>query len=62
MHVDYNEEEYSLVYEYYRDDLLSLVKNNPNFPLEARKQILREAGKALKELHARNWIHIGRLP
>jgi serine/threonine protein kinase len=54
MHVNYNKEEHSLVYEYYRDDLLSLIKNNPNFPLKARKQILREAGKALKKLHARN--------
>ncbi|ODH12680.1 hypothetical protein ACO22_08024, partial [Paracoccidioides brasiliensis] len=57
MHIDYNKEEHTLVYEYFRNDLLSLVKDNPNFPLAARKQILWEAGKALKKLHARNWIH-----
>lgn len=31
MHIDYNEKELTLVY---------LAKNNPNFPLGARKQIL----------------------
>jgi len=61
MHIDYNLEEQTLVYEYFRDDLLDLVKNNPDFPLEARKQILRETGKALKVLHDKNWIHIGML-
>lgn len=49
------------MYEYYRDDLLALVQGNPGFPLEARKQILRETGKALKVLHDKNWIHIGKL-
>ncbi len=62
MHIDYNLEEQTLVYEYFRDDLLALVKNNPEFPLRARKQILRETGKALKVLHDKNWIHIGKLP
>lgn len=59
MHVDYNLEEQTLVYEYYRDDLLALIQDNPGFPLEARKQILRETGKALKVLHDEDWIHIG---
>lgn len=49
------------MYEYYRDDLLALVKGNPGFPLEARKRILRETGEALKVLHDKNWIHIGKL-
>ena len=40
MHIDYNEKELTLVYEYFKDNLLSLAKNNPNFPLRARKQIL----------------------
>jgi serine/threonine protein kinase len=54
MHIDYNLDEHILVYEYFRDDLLSLVRNNQDFPLEARKRILQETGKALEELHAKD--------
>jgi serine/threonine protein kinase len=57
--VDYNVEEKTVVYEYLKEDLLSLVQNNPDFPVAARKQILFEVGKALQELHAKNKIHIG---
>jgi serine/threonine protein kinase len=58
-HVDDNEEERVLVYEYYKDNLLSLVKNNPDLPVEARKFILREVGLGLKDLHSKHWIHLG---
>merc|ERR1712130_493866 len=43
-HIDDNEDERVLVYEYYKDNLFSLVKNNPDLPVEARKFILREVG------------------
>ncbi|TVY80611.1 Cell division control protein 2-like protein [Lachnellula suecica] len=56
--VDYNEKEQTVVYEYFKTDLLALVQNNADFPLAARKQILFEIGKALQELHGKNWIHI----
>lgn len=62
MHIDNNAKELTLVYEHFKDDLLSLARNNPNFPLGARTQILSEFGEALKELHAKNWIHICRPP
>ncbi|EZF28441.1 hypothetical protein TMEN_9321 [Trichophyton mentagrophytes] len=58
VHVDENVEEKVLVYEYFNDDLLSFIKKNPNLPIGARKWILRELGESLKELHAKNWIHI----
>ncbi|KAM5489202.1 hypothetical protein MaudMau93_003699 [Microsporum audouinii] len=58
MHVDDNVTERVLVYKYLNDDLLSLVKHNPSMSLQARKWILQELGKSLKELHAKNWIHI----
>jgi serine/threonine protein kinase len=61
MHIDDSEAERVLVYEYFRDNLLSLVKNNPNMTIKARKWILRELGQALKEFHAKNWIHIGNI-
>jgi len=58
-HIDYNEEECVLVYEYFKDNLLSFVKNNPDLPIEGRKFILRELGLGSKDLHARHWIHLG---
>lgn len=58
-HIDYNEEERVLVYDYFHGDLLSLVKNNVDLPIGARKFILRELGLGLKDLHAKHWIHLG---
>ena len=58
-HIDYNEEDGVLVYEYYKGNLLSLVKNNPDLSIDARKFILREIGLGLKAMHAKHWIHLG---
>ena len=58
-HVDYNEKENIVVYEGFTTDVLSLVKNYPPLPLDARKTILMEVGLGLKDMHARNWIHLG---
>lgn len=62
MHTDYNEKEHALVYECFRHTLLSLLNENPGFPVAAIKEILRYTGEAVKELHAKNWIHIGTMP
>lgn len=61
-HIDDNEDERVLVYEYYKDNLFSLVKNNPDLPVEARKFILREVGLGLKDLHSKHWIHVDTKP
>lgn len=61
-HLDDNEEERVLVYDYYKDNLLSLVKNNPDLPIKERKFILRELGLGLKDLHSKHWIHLGTIP
>ncbi len=58
-HIDYIEEENVIVYEYLMCDLLSLVQNNPDLSIEARKSILREVGLGLKDVHAKDWIHLG---
>ena len=58
-HVDENEEEQILFYEYFKGDLLSLVMNNPDLSITARKFILREVGLGLKDLHSKGWIHLG---
>lgn len=60
-HVDASEDELTLVYDYFEHDLLSLVKSNSNLSLRARKSILQQVGQAVKSLHAKNWIHLGRL-
>ncbi|KAH9216395.1 kinase domain-containing protein [Leptodontidium sp. 2 PMI_412] len=44
-HIDENEGDFTLVYEWFRDDLL-------------QKWILRETGEALRNYHAKNWIDI----
>ena len=58
-HIDEIEGESVLVYEYFKDDLLSLVQNNADLPVEARKLILRELGLGLNDMHSKNWIHLG---
>ncbi|CAN8104129.1 unnamed protein product [Discula destructiva] len=58
MHVDYNEEERTLVYEYFRHTFLSLLHNHPHFPLAEIKNILRYSREAVKELHSKDSIHI----
>lgn len=58
-HVDVNENDRVLIYEYFACDLLSLVQKNVNLSLKARKYILREVGQALEKLHSKQWIHLG---
>lgn len=60
-HIDEIEGESVLVYEYFKDNLLSLVKNNADLPVEARKLILRELGLGLNDMHSKNWIHLGKV-
>ena len=60
IHVDHNKENKIVVYEYFKTDLLSLVSNYPLLSVEARKSILKELGLGLKDMHSRNWIHLGR--
>lgn len=59
MHIDCNERQDILVYPYFRDTLLGLIQNDPDFPPTERKKILQHVGEAIQELHARHWIHLG---
>ena len=51
-----------IAYEGFTTDVLSLVKNYPPLPLKVRKTILREVGRGVKDMYARNWIHLGMIP
>ncbi|EPE24724.1 Protein kinase-like (PK-like) [Glarea lozoyensis ATCC 20868] len=57
-HIDESENECVLVYEWYKDDLLQLIRKQPDIPLRSRKWILREIAETLMDYHAKNWIHI----
>jgi len=59
MHVDCNQEEGVLVYNYFKDTLLGLIQKDPELPFAERKKILRRVGEAIQELHRKDWIHIG---
>jgi serine/threonine protein kinase len=62
LHIDHNDKEQTLVYEYFRTDLLALVKNCPEMSVQARKSILQEVGLALRDMHSKDWIHLGTKP
>ena len=60
-HIDETEGENVLVYEYFQDNLFSLVRNNADLPAEVRKNILRELGLGLNDIHSKSWIHLGKV-
>lgn len=59
MHVDCNSKESILVYTHYQDTLLSLLKDDPEFPPDERLKIMRSVGEAIQELHSKDWVHAG---
>lgn len=61
MHVDYNEKHQVLVYDYFKHTFLALLSHYPDFPPAEIKKILRCTAEAVKELHDKDWIHIGQL-
>lgn len=40
-------------------NLSSQLSDHPDLPKPARKKILRLTSEAMKELHGKDWIHIG---
>lgn len=59
MHVDSNEDENALIYPYYQHTLLRLLQEDSKISNAARKEVLRQTGEAIRELHSKDWIHIG---
>jgi hypothetical protein len=60
-HIDDDEGQNILVYKFAISNVLETIYDCPPLPLQARKTILKEVGLALKNMHARNWIHLGKL-
>lgn len=59
MHVDLNEDENILIYPYYQQTLLGLLREDLTVSDAARKKILQRTGEAIQELHSKDWIHLG---
>ncbi|PCG92481.1 Hypothetical protein PENO1_088530 [Penicillium occitanis (nom. inval.)] len=58
-HVDVNENDRTLIYEYFSHNLLAFVqRNQKNLSLKVRKSILWELGLAVGKMHAKEWIHL----
>lgn len=53
MHIDCNEEQGILIYPYFRDTLLGLIKGDPAFPLEERKRSCGVLGRPYRNFIGR---------
>ena len=61
LHIDENEEERTLIYDYFRGNLFHFMNAyNQVPPVEATHQIMWETGKALEEMHREKMMHIGK--
>ena len=61
MPIDFATEDCVVVYPYFTDTLLDLIRADPDFPPAERKKVLRYIGEAIRELHAKGWLHLGTL-
>ncbi|KAK4098483.1 hypothetical protein N658DRAFT_517964 [Parathielavia hyrcaniae] len=59
--VDFSPEDHTVVYRYFKDTLLDLMRADPDFPPTVLKKILRHVGEAIQESHTKNWLHLGTL-
>ncbi|KAL2175466.1 kinase-like domain-containing protein [Thermothelomyces heterothallicus CBS 202.75] len=58
MPIDFNAQDRIVVYPYFRDTLLGLMRADPDFPPTELKKILRCVGEAIQEFHAKDWLHL----
>ncbi|KAI0877784.1 kinase-like protein [Hypoxylon argillaceum] len=58
MPVDFNPEDRIVVYPYFTDTLLNLMRADPDFPPVELKKALRYVGEAIQEFHAKGWLHL----
>ncbi|KAI1163243.1 kinase-like domain-containing protein [Nemania serpens] len=58
MPIDFNPEDRIVVYPYFRDTLLDLMRADPAFPPAELKKVLRCVGEAIQEFHAKGWLHL----
>ncbi|KAI0908469.1 kinase-like domain-containing protein [Ustulina deusta] len=56
--VDFNPKDRIVVYPYFTDTLLDLMRADPDFPPTELKKVLRYIGEAIQEFHAKGWLHL----
>jgi hypothetical protein len=61
IHTDASTKDSILIYPYFRDTLLPLLKNDPEFPPLQRLKIMRTVAEAVAEMNAKGWVHAGML-
>jgi hypothetical protein len=59
MPVDFNPEDRIVVYPYFTDTLLNLMRADPHFPPSELQKVLRYVGEAIQEFHATGWLQLG---
>ncbi|OIW30431.1 kinase-like protein [Coniochaeta ligniaria NRRL 30616] len=58
MPIDFIPEERIVVYPYFADTLLDLIRADPEFPPAELKKVLRSVGEAIQEFHTKGWLHL----
>lgn len=61
MAIDFNPEHHIVVYPYFTDTLLDLMRTYEDFPPAELKKVLRYVGEAIQEFHTKGWLHLGTL-
>ncbi|PVH75002.1 hypothetical protein DL98DRAFT_593505 [Cadophora sp. DSE1049] len=58
MPIDFTPEDRIVVYPYFTDTLLDLMRADPAFPPVELKKVLRYVGEAIQEFHGKGWLHL----
>lgn len=61
MPIDFTPEDRIVVYPYFTDTLLDLMRADPAFPPAELKKVLRYVGEAIQDFHGKGWLHLGML-
>ncbi|KAH9207186.1 kinase-like domain-containing protein [Leptodontidium sp. 2 PMI_412] len=58
MPIDFTPEDRIVVYPYFTDTLLDLMRADPAFPPAELKKVLRYVGEAIQDFHGKGWLHL----
>lgn len=59
LHIDHNEEAGILIYTYFNNTLLDLIRGDDELPGAEVQKVLRHVGEAIQEFHLEDWVHLG---
>ncbi|SMQ54442.1 unnamed protein product [Zymoseptoria tritici ST99CH_3D7] len=58
LHIDHNEEAGILIYTYFNNTLLDLIRGDDELPGAEVQKVLRHVGEAIQEFHLEDWVHL----